>query len=246
MQLDVPHSEARFEQLVENPLTFVHNPRTTRLEALELERKLTQRSCSVQSRASLLTQAASLYEELGEYERALSNLRKAMSLHQEENAGLTNRMAQLVERVGDRRRAEKLYHEAARLDPRWSGPLFNLALLQRRHGEYADAIRSVEAAIDRQDLPPYHVLRATLAADTGDDPGRTSHLERASRSFGRLEDLDDWELYWKGKAAELSNDEEAKAAHVSEERRRRTRAGKKPDVGVLPGRKAGQVEAFGT
>ncbi len=237
LRLAAPHSEAHFEQIVESPLTYVLNPRTTRLEALELERKLS--SSAGKARETLLVQAAGLYEDLGEYERAISNLRKALSMQKGESAFLVNKMALLVDHRGDKQRAEKLYHEAARLDPSSGAPLFNLALLQRRHGEYAAAIKNTDAALHREDSPPYNILRAKLAEDTGDEAGRTIHLDRANRAFGRLEDLDDWQLHWKGKATEMSRDDEAKAAHAAEEVRRRTRPAKERNEGILPVRKGG-------
>lgn len=240
MFLSGEEAESVFEESIENPLTNVVNPEPKRVKILELEAELQKaKNLSKEIRLNKMEEAADLYKELGDKEKALAILKRVLKAKNGRDAGTLNRMGILCGSMGDYERQEKFYLEAARVS-QWSGSLFNLALAQREHGETQKAKESLESAIEREKSAPYYVLRALLAEDEKDNQTRDESLEKAFSRFDPVSVLEEWEMYWYRKAATMAGDEE-KLDEIKDEERKRKRTGKEitEDDSLLPAVKAG-------
>ena len=212
-------SVEEYQLTVENPLTSVVNPNAQRDELLELEERMRTKSLSMEQQLELLDQIADLEIDLGRYERALHWL--SILNRKKPSTSVLHRMALVAGRSGDHEQEESCYREAARLSPRWNGPLFNLALLQRRQGRLKDAIDSIDAAIAIESDPPSLILKAELV-DKADQPtkARDELLEQAFAAFRPLVVLSSFELVWYEAGAQLFGDDERKQSVAAERRRR--------------------------
>lgn len=210
-----------FTERIENPLTHVVNPQDTRLRIEESEEALRTGCVPAAEVPARLSELASDYAELGQREKALDYYRKALKRRGGPDAVTLNRMGIVAGEIGDAEREEKFYRESAAADPDWGAPLFNLALAQRRRGEYAKASETVEEALRRERDAPYLVLRAQIAEGLGDAAGRARFLEEGLGEFGPVPGLDDWSLGWHLTGARMSGDEELVAAIEQEQKKRR-------------------------
>ena len=227
-------SVEEYELTVENPLTSVVNPNAKRDELLELEERMRTKSLSREQQLELLDRIARLESDLGRYERALHWL--SVLNRSKPSASVLFRMALVAGRSGDHEQEETFYREAARLSPHWSGPLFNLALMQEGQGRLQDAMESIDAAIARSSNPPGLILKAGLVEKL-DQPkkARDDLIEQAFAAFRPLAALDDFELTWYGIGARLSGDDERKQAVAAEHRRReKLPTPPPPGGGLLP------------
>ena len=212
------------------------------MKILELEAELQKaKRLSKEVRLNKMEEAADLYEELGDKEKTLAILKRVLKGKNGKDAGTLNKMGILCGSMGDYERQEKFYLEAARVSP-WSGPLFNLALAQKAHGEAEKAGKSLNLAIDREKSAPYYVLRALLAEDANDNKTRDKSLEQAFSNFNPVSVLEEWELYWFRKAAIMAKDDK-KLNEIKDEEIKRKRAGKEVpiDDSLLPALKAGSL-----
>lgn len=240
LQLTVTHRGEDGPQTVgmqlENPLTNVVNPQTVRLRIDETEEELrTNPSLTRDQKLAKLQQIGADYAELGQREKALAHLMSVMRAKGNADANLLNKMGIICGEMGDHEKQEKFYIEAAKAAPRWNGPLFNLALAQKRRGEIDKASASMEKAIERERDAPTLVLRADLADRSGDASLRDSLLAEAVTAFGSPKSLDDFELGWLITALRLNGDAGALQAAEAERRARGRRDGAPGDaVGLLP------------
>ena len=233
-----------FEESIENPLTNVVNPESKRLKILEIESELQKRRDMPKNlRLQKMEMAADYYEELGDKEKALAILKRVLKGRDGKDAETLNKMGILCGSMGDYKRQEKFYKEAAQVSP-LSGPLFNLALAQRQHRENEKAVESVSKAIEREREAPYLVLRAMLAEDKGDNKTRDKYLEEALKSFRSVSTLGDWELHWYSRAASMAGDKGRINEAKEEEKRRRLADEYVPEdeYSVLPGIEAGGLK----
>jgi len=221
--------------LIENPLTNVVNPQPERESILELEQRIRSREIPEHRMPDVLVELADKYARLGQREKAIEHLQRALRRRRAPDAGVLNKMAMLYGEIGHVDREEELYREAARVSG-WSGALFNLALAQRRRQDYKNAIESVELALAREEDPPYFVLRAMLARDSGDSEGKERYLNGALARFGPIELQSDWQLGWFLTALKMRGDMERAREVETELRRRRSASGshEPDDEGFLP------------
>lgn len=229
---DKEDSADEFPFTVENPLTNVVNPNAKRDQVLELEERMRAGDLTRQEQQKTVAEIAELETDLGRFERALSllaNLNKTKP-----DVETLNRMGMIAGRLGDHEREEKCYREATRMLPGWTGPLFNLALAQEGQGKLAEAMQTIDAAIERRPNPPSLILKAGLAAKL-EKPKRERDalLERAFAAFGPLGTLSDFEFSWYRFGADLSGDSARKQSAVEERERRAMASGRTPD-GLLP------------
>jgi len=217
---------------VENPLTSVVNPNAKRDQVLDLEEQMRTGTLSKTEQRNTVARIAELESESGHYEKALSLL-SSLNRVTPDN-GLLNRMGIIAGRLGDHEREEKFYREAARIPSVWNGPLFNLALSQRRQGKPMEAMETIDAAIARQADPSSLILKALLF-DKLDHPKTecAELLERALTAFGPLAALSEFDLIWYGIGANLAQDGNRQQAAEEERKRRGRRSDPVPD-GVLP------------
>ena len=145
-----------------------------------------------------------------------------------------NRMGMVAGKLCDYEREEKFYREAARISSDWSGPLFNLALSQKRQGKLKDAMDTVDDAIKLQSRPTSMVLKAQLAEKL-EQPKRerVALLEKAFDLFGPPATLSDFQLGWYVAGARMSGDD-ARVQAALDETRKRAESPNDPRVGVLP------------
>jgi tetratricopeptide (TPR) repeat protein len=223
-----------YARTMENPLTNVVNPHRTRLEIEETEEKLRTREIAARDIPDTLAELGQKYANLGQREKALDYLKRALAGKGEPDAGILNRMGMVAGELGDHEREEKFYREAAAVSS-WSGPWFNLALMQERSGRIDEAIEAVERAISAGEEGPYVVLRAQLAEKRGEHHDREKFLRQAFAGFDAISSQSDWELGWFLTLARMSGDDEkVQQAKAEQSRRARGRQGEPVVEGLLP------------
>jgi tetratricopeptide (TPR) repeat protein len=232
------------EMEIENPLTNVVNPQTTRLMIEETKEELRVGKLNPEERLSKIETLASCYSEIGHHEKALENYKSVLKNKGGPDATILQRMALICSSMGDVERAEKFYREAAAADTSHGSILFNLALLQRNNGKNRNAIESVDEAIKRERHPAYLVLRADLARWAGAEKDCNRILDEAIPAFGAPSALTDWELPWLAFACRLKRDLQ-RLKEVSEEQYKRSRAtGETGEpAGLLPDVRGGRMVA---
>ena len=229
---DEPEIDFSFE--VENPLTHVVNPNAKREQILELEEKMRVETMSMNKKIETVMKIVKLEKELGKHEKALSLL-SALNQHNQ-NATLLNQMGILCAGMRDHERAQNYYREAARLNPSWSIPLFNLSVNYERERKFDEAESSIDEAIDREPNPVYYVQKAEIFSKQGRNVEAQALRNEALDQFGPVMTLSDRELYWFERAAlyavDLKRQQEVKA---EKNRRSSTDLDDEAEIeGVLP------------
>jgi len=234
MRLSNTEEAKPFKAKIENPLTNVVNPQSTRLKIEELEENLRAGKVPHEQVPDKIVELADSYAYLEQKEKAIDFLVRALRAKNRPDAVILNQLAIYTGELGDYERQEKFYREAASASS-WSGPWFNLALAQKRRGLHTEAMISIDKALERERIGPYLVLRAQLADAVEDPDEKDLYLEEAMNSFGSARSLDDWELGWFLTGASMMNDE-TKVQEAREELRRRRRGDEvdQDDSGQLP------------
>lgn len=214
-----------FAMTVENPLTNVVNPQPKRLKIEELEEKLRTGGVRREDIPRQFAEIAELCADLGQHEKAIEFLQKAIAAESPPDVNLLNRLASYHGQAGHAEREEKVYREACRVSP-WSGSWFNLSLTLKRHGKHEQAKRAIDEALARERSGPYLVQAALVASALGNEAKKTALLTEAMTAFGPLEVMTDWELGWCRTAAQALGDEAALAAAREEQKRRNRRTGR--------------------
>ncbi len=198
-----------FGCLIEHPITVVHNSNDRKNKILELEENLRLEVFSPEEEAVKILELAQHCTALGQNEKALGLMSSALS-KKGPDLNILNYMGICCKNLGDDERAEKLYREAASVAPRSSTPLFNLALMQFRQGQYEQGLSTLDEAIARNPEPAYYVLRAEMLEKLARAPAEKAEaLETAiSGLAGSLPQLSSWELFWLGKGADMRGDSE--------------------------------------
>jgi molecular chaperone DnaK len=217
---DTP-SSGEYEWTIKNPLTNVVNPTSVRLQIAETEEQLRTGKVPREQQADTLSELAGKYDDLGQREKALEYLGRAMRGKGRPDPWILNRMAIVAGELGDYEREEKFYREAASIS-RGNAPWFNLALMQRRLGRVDPAIESIERAMRIDRDAPCLVLRALLAEKQDKQGERDKYLAEAVAGFGPVSALSDFELGWLLTAARMAGDEK-RETEVNLEQRRRVR-----------------------
>lgn len=210
-----------FNTTIENPVTNVVNPHSEQVHIEELEEELRTGQVPRSEIPDRLSDLADHYAKLGQREKAVEYLKRALRGKGHPDVGMLNRLAMLYGELGDCEREEKCYREATQASS-WSGSWFNLALAQRRRGLYADAVDSINRALAVEAAPPYLVLAALLAEAQGASEQRQQYLTEALRKFSPITSLNDWELGWLVTGAQMAGDQH-KLAEAREEQRARMR-----------------------
>jgi molecular chaperone DnaK (HSP70) len=213
----------------ENPLTNVVNPQAKRLEIDRLEEAMRTGKVPREQLPEKLVALAKDYAELGQWEKAVDLLKRALRARNRPDAYILNLMGLYYDELKNYKKAAKHYMEAARAGS-WEGPWFNLALSQERQGNYAEAMESADQAIAREREAAYLILRARLSEALEKPEERAASLAEAFKRFAPLSRLNDWELGWFLTGAKMEGDQK-KVEMANTERRRRT-AGSGPEAGV--------------
>lgn len=241
MKLAGEEQAGHFERTLENPLTNVVNPGKEKMEIEELEEQLRTGQIPQTQMVDKIVLLAKKYTQIGQREKAVEYLGKALRQRNRPDAEILNQMAINYGEMGDHQREEKFYREAA-LASSWFGPWFNLALAQKKQGRVKEAVESLEKALGRDRLSPCLVLRAQLAEALEKKEEHESYLKEALESFGPISGLSDWELGWLYTAAQMAGDLQKTEEADAERRRRAGGAAVTDPSGVLPGNPEGLQE----
>jgi molecular chaperone DnaK (HSP70) len=197
--------EEVFEQTIENPLTHVVNPNETRARIMDLEEALRTRSFEPAEMAGKFEELGDLCRRVNQREKALAYYGRAVRLAGETPTALLNKMAFCASEMGDRKRAEQFFSEAARRDP-WPGSYFNWAFAKEQWGEPDRALELVDKALALEAEPAYQALKARLVQKLGDADRGRELAAAALRQFPPPETLSQFELFWLKVAARIAGD----------------------------------------
>lgn len=209
---------------VENPLSHVVNPLSTRVRLEELEEKIRTGRFPQEIVSAKLIEVAELCAELGQNERALALLGRVLRASSRPRSDLLHRMALLAGMLGDWQKEEKLYREAADLNRGSGASLFNLSLSLGKRNLLLAAHEAAAEAARRAPCGPYLTQLALITRKLGQD--WKGMLDRAIAAFPAVDRCDDWELSWLGTAAATGGCDELRSGASAEERRRRHEAGR--------------------
>lgn len=184
-----------FELTVENPLMNVVKPDTRRIRIEEIEYMLKSEKISENSKYDRFKELASLYSDIGQYEKAIDLYVRILNHFQGNDSSIFNKLAELYERIGNYDKMEAVYLEGFKKF-RWAGFLFNLALKQNFIKDYQKASVNIEEAVSRENSAPYFVLKAKIFQNAGNEEEAKESLDEAYSLFGDIQTMDDWELGW--------------------------------------------------
>ena len=225
-----------FHMKSENPLTNIVNPQPKRLQIERMEEDLRTGVVANELKPEKIAEIAELYADIGQRDKAVEFLQRAIRAKNQPDAVLLNRLAGYYGVLGDDKREEKMYREAARISS-WSGPWFNLSLAFKRQGKFAQAADAVKKALEREKSAPYLVQAALIAEKQNDTTKSQSLVSEAMTLFDPLKSLSDWELGWYVTATRFTGEDE-KMTKARTEQKHRQRLGKNnlPDSkdGILP------------
>ncbi len=229
-----------FTCTIENPLTNVVNPHPIRQRIDETEEDLRTGKIPGRRVPEVLVSLADDYYELGQTDKSIFYLQRALQQKGRPDADILNQLGICYGEKGDWARQEKAYREAFAADPHDPAPLFNLALSQFRRKQFSQAADTIQTALEHDGKGPYFVLAAQIYQKLNRHQDVNSVLKEAFEHFDPLPTLDDWELNWYCKAAQMAGDEDrltqATAEQIRRKRRQITRhgAGEDSDKGDLP------------
>ncbi len=226
--------EEPFRARIENPLTNIVNPQSRRLKIDEIEEDLRNKKYPASRVPDKLVELAENYVELGQREKAIDYLKKALQGKNGVDASILNKMGIYFGEMGDYDREEKFYREATAASPFWSTPWFNLALAQKKRKRYNEALESLEKAFSIRREGPYLVLAAQVADCCHKVSERDRYLKEAFDTFGSISSLDDWELGWILAGARLAGRNDLIEQIQLEQKRRKERRELVVERGVLP------------
>ncbi len=209
-----------FTGTIENPLSHVENPNAARKRIDETEEKI--RTGSIRASHSVLYSLARDYAELNQTDKAIHFLKAALSRLGRANSGMLNTLGIQYGHKRDWKRQERAYRDAFQARPQWNGPLFNLALSQKRRDCTTEAAGTIKEALEVERDGPELVLASEIYQKLGREEAADAALEEAFSCFGPLQSLSSFELGWYAAGARMLGDQE-KSAQADEERRRRAR-----------------------
>ena len=220
-----------FRATMENPLSHVVNPNKTQEDIDRLEEEYRNDTSKAED---LIPKIAELCAKLGQNEKAVGLVRTLLRQLNQPAPWLLNRQANYEKARGNHAAAIATYELAAKAaGTSWGGPLFNLALLHFGQREYDRALSAINRAIAVDDDPPSQTLKLCILKGRRPDEDVALATGKVLGSFAATNKLQDWELSWLLRAAELAGDDVAKE---SAERERSVRRKSSPSAatGVLP------------
>jgi len=168
-----------------------------------------------------MSRLAELYVDIGQYEKGIEFMQRAIRAKGKPDGVMLNKLATFYARVGDVDREEKCYREATTVSP-WGGTWFNLALMYKRRGKYAEGAEAIEKAVNLEREAPFLTLAAIIADALKDQVKSKKLVTEAMSVFGSISSRSDWELGWFMTAAQMSGETE-KLAQARDEQRKRAK-----------------------
>jgi tetratricopeptide (TPR) repeat protein len=214
-----------FVRSVENPMVNVVNPGTVRLKIAETEEMLRIKNGGTRENVDDYVNLAKWHAELNQREKALYYLHQALKKNGGPHVGALNLRGNYYSDLKDYDRAVKAYQEAWQADKRWTGPLFNLALLYRNTGRFDMALSTIDETLETTDEPgAYLSLKADILnrMDKKTEAKRTAN--QAVEKFSSLKKQDEWEMGWYITNARFLYDDKAVAEAEAEKQRRKKAA----------------------
>lgn len=236
MQMRIENLEDQvFDLTFENPLTNVVNPQPIRMEIDRIEEDMRVGKIPREQQPNVFIELAKKYQDLGQRDKAITYLRQALAGVGTPDPYILNLMGILAGEIGDKDGEIKLYRQAAKVTDE-GGPLFNAALALEKKGLIKEAIREIEAAIERDQEPSYYTLRAILAEKEGDLVGREHFVKKAEEMFAPISTMTEWELGWYLRTMRMLNNTEGINSGEEEfKKRKRTRSSVSDAPGYYPG-----------
>lgn len=229
-----------YQATMENPLSHVVNPNQTQEEIDRLEEEYRGDTSKAEE---LMPKIAELCAKLGQHEKAVGLVKTLLRQLNRPVPWLLNRQAIYEEARGNQTAAIAAYELATQnANSQWNVALFNLALLHYRKRDYDRALAAINRAIASDDDPPSQSLKLCILNGLHPDHDHSPAARKLLRRFAKPDKLEDWELHWVLRAAEVADDEAAKKA-VDDERRARRNSGRRgasaDEAGTLPDRRDG-------
>jgi len=222
-----------FEGEISNPLTHVVNPQSVRLEIDEIEERLRDNAIPEEAVVTTVVNLAEKYSELGQNERAIALLQKALQTNARADSHILNLLGIYCGKVGDSSKQEKFYRAASKCGDD-DAPLFNLALAQKGRRDFDAALKTIEELESRRIDGPGLTLKVSIMDSLQRTEGRAEVLESALAAFPGLNAQSDWQLDWYHTAARQKGDLRLERA-IEAERKSRHREGERTDPeGELP------------
>jgi molecular chaperone DnaK (HSP70) len=229
------HPDSRpFEVRVENPLSNVVNPHETRLKIQQTEEELRTGHIPAAQIPDTIVQVARKYSEIGQLDKALEFLSRALRMKNRPDGYILNLMGIYHGERGDLARQERFYREAAAASPSDGVALFNLALSKRKQGKLDDAKVVLQDSLKRERIGPALVLAAQIAEAHNNATEREKLLQEAFAVMTPISVQGDWELGWLQAGARMVNDTERVETVAKEFKRRKSKTGITETSGHLP------------
>lgn len=190
---DTPPFVHRFDA----PIAHRDSGQVTRVRMLERMEAIRQGNVTRADLGAAFEQIARDSATLGEHEKALHFI--ALALQEKgDDINLLNLRGICREKIGDRDGARASY----RLAEDWAGARFNLALMDWRAGNYDEALKEVDSALDDEPKRAYRVLRGDILAKLGRKD--EAHLEWQDAISGKPDwsKFSDFDLGWLDRAAQ--------------------------------------------
>ena len=226
--------EASYSGVIENPLTSVVNASESRERIEQIEERFRRREIKPSEQRDAFVELTNLYREIGFSEKASDLAQHAVKAVKKADPVLLNLAGLAAGEAGDHDREEKFLREAARVSRGWGGPLFNLALSQRRRGHLDDALITIRQARAVDDDPPSQTVEALLLKELGDQEASARVAAAAAQIYGDFRGKADWYIHWNKINAELLSDASLIAEIETEMRRRKSRSPTTMTDGMLP------------
>lgn len=213
-----------YQSVIENPLTNVVNPNSVRLQIQQAEEQLRRGEISKNEIPDKVVEIARLYSDMGQNEKAISYLKRALRMQGKANGYILNLLGIYTGEIQDYEGQEKFYREAAAAG--WANSaLFNLALSQLNQGHPEAASMTIQDLMDKITPDgPRLTLAAQIHQALGDEKAKQETLRQALQVFGDIRSMDNWSLGWFRTAAALSGDKD-KLKKADDEKKKRARQG---------------------
>lgn len=234
LRLECRSEEEPFTCKLENPLSNVVNPNTTRLRINENEENLRTGEIPKSEVPGKVVEIARDYAELQQTDKAISYLKQALRMKNNPDPYILNLLGIYHGEKGDYANQEKFYREAA-LHGFKETALFNLAFAQHRRKMFAEAIKTITERNNYKPCGPGLTLAAQIEDSLNNEAARDSLNKEAMKEFSPPRSASDWELGWLISASRMAGDDEMLKKAQAEQKRRKAKQTETDSVtGVLP------------